>query len=80
MSSKPIERILSHRQEITDGGEPTLTRRRQVNEANGHGSLKHTIPSVAVEMLSLTANDEVRIEIYDDGYFVSPIREGDGDE
>lgn len=40
-------------------------------------SLKHTIPSLAVGAMGLTDDDEVRIHVFSNGYFVE-VRDGDG--
>ena len=69
MGSSTQEQLLEQRAKIADGGEPLFTRERAVNQ-EGQVTLKHSIPRVAVDLLGLTDEDTVAIEVYDDGYFV----------
>ena len=67
---------------VTDSGrtEPLFNETVSVTD---HGStstsLRQTIPSVAVSILNLDGDDEVRVEVYQDGYWVEKIS-GETDE
>jgi len=69
MGSSTQEQLLEQRARIADGGEPLFTREREVNH-EGRSTLKHSIPRVAVDLVGLTDDDTVVIDVYDDGYFV----------
>jgi len=77
MASSAREDLMKARKQLSDGGEPLFTRTREVN-AEGRSSLKHGIPHEAVELLDLTADDSVEIEIFDDGYVVKKESDNDG--
>lgn len=59
---------VTERKAIVGDGEP-ITRVRSVNE-EGEGGLKHSIPKLAQELNGLDADSEVKITIYENGYWV----------
>ena len=78
MSGRPKaqKQVLAHRGETARDGEPLKTVTRGVSEKGG--SLDHTIPSLAVDVLGLEVGEEVKIDIYKHGYIVSfPEEYGD---
>jgi bifunctional DNA-binding transcriptional regulator/antitoxin component of YhaV-PrlF toxin-antitoxin module len=70
--------VLSHRRDHASDKEPLFTESISV-VSRGRSSLGHTIPSEVRDILGLEKGDEVKIEIYADGYFVT-VEDGDGDE
>lgn len=71
--------LMAHRSEVIGDGEPLFTVSCSVQEL-GPSSLGHTTPREARGLLGLTAEDDVRVEIYEDGYFVTVEGDDDGDE
>jgi len=61
---------MDERQTVSDAGEPLLTRTVEVGSHGSNGSLKHTIPKTAVDLLDLTDADSVTVDIYQNGYVV----------
>lgn len=68
--------LMAHRSEVIDGDEPLFTETCSVQEM-GPSSLGHTTPVKARELLALAKGDEVQVEIYEDGYFVTVVEDGD---
>lgn len=68
--------VMSHRRDHARDGEPLFTETRDVGPRGA--SLGHTIPREVRDLLGLEKGDEVTIDIYADGYFVT-VENGDGD-
>lgn len=68
--SKSQDRAMAYRRKVAEEGEPLCTKTRRVQD-QAEFTLSHTIPSAARDVLRLSKGDELQIEIYDDGYFVS---------
>lgn len=62
-----------------DENDPLVTETRPVQDQTDFTHY-HTIPSVARDLLGLSKGDELQIEIYDDGYFVTVAEGGNGRE
>jgi len=69
MQSDIRKRIMSERQQLTEQGEPLQTVERSVN-ADGRDGLKHTIPVMSQDLMEVSDKDNVKIDIYQDGYVV----------
>jgi len=63
------EKIMAEREAVTDSSEPLLTVEMEIH-VNGKASLRHTIPNQARDVLDLTEDDSVKIDIFEHGYFV----------
>lgn len=71
------EQVLDERVSSSPDLEPLFDPEISVVSAgsNGDGSLRHTIPEEAVSLLDLTTDDDVIVEIYQDGYWVEPAND-----
>lgn len=68
--------LMAHRTDVTSEGEPLFTEHMSV-QLLGPGSLGHTIPKNARDLLNVDSDGKVQIEIYEDGYFVTVVDDGD---
>lgn len=65
------QRIMEERQRITDDGDPLFEGIEiELGKHGQNGSLKHTVPNEAVRIMGLSADDSVKIDVYQNGYIV----------
>jgi hypothetical protein len=62
---------MSERKERADDGEPLITRTRRIQDIGESASLYSNIPGAAVDLLGLSPDDELEIDIYRDGFVVT---------
>lgn len=70
---------MAHRSEVIDDGEPLFTVSCSV-QLLGQSSIGHTTPSEAKKLLGLSKGDDVQVEVYEDGYFVTVAEDTNGRE
>jgi len=75
MGASIQDRLMDEREKRRDEGEPLLTEEVAVGNANGDGTLQHSIPLAARNILDLCDEDNVELHIYEDGYWVEPVDE-----
>lgn len=64
--------IIQMRRQEAEAGECLDTETRSVTH-NHHGGVRHNIPATAATILGITEENEVRIHIFDDGYWVEKV-------
>lgn len=72
MSGRSVSQdgLMNHRSEVAKDGEPLFTFERSVQERGG-GTLYHSIPREARDLLGLKKSQNIRVELYQNGYFVT---------
>jgi len=77
MVARTQKEIIDHRQSDMDLDdlEALFSREISVSKRNSHGTLQHVIPKTAVDMFDISKDSEVKIHIYEDGYWVEPTDE-----
>lgn len=66
------KRLMDERKALSDEGEPLFETDRAVqSQGRERSSLIHTIPSPAVKLMDLCDDDQVHIEIFENGYVVT---------
>lgn len=78
MSGRPMSQsgLMAHRKDVVKDDEPLFTETRNVQDQSEY-TYSHTIPKQAGDLLGLAKGDQVEIHIYEDGYFVTTVEDGD---